>query len=399
MVKLFLMKSSMPLPGSDKTFSVLLLLSWHHDELITGTLKFSKEHNWYTNILPTFSQELPRNWRGDGILMMLPADMGERASYLRLVKQLKKPCVVLSPYPNCAHFPHVHLDHVAIGRLAADHLIERGYNNIYFFSAMRRWDRKLRQQAFVQRLGEHGKKASIYIGPHTNEQRVQEEIRLFVRKIAKAPRPYAIWAVNDIIAASMLEALADANIAVPEEAIVLGCENMVLVAENCRPTLSSIDSNLDGLAYQGATMLHGLMQKTKKQRLSVTVAPRGLVSRASTDNWWAEHEGVRKVINLIRTEYSQNLRSAEFCRAAGMSRIGLFAAINREMGKSAHEILEWHRVKAAEAQLRNTDDKISFVAASCGFRSSINLRRTFYRIHKLSTEAWRKREQEQNPLK
>lgn len=379
-----------------KPFRVLLLLTWHHDDILAGTLRFAREHGWHANLLPTFTQELPRDWRGDGMLLMLPADRRERELHLDLVTRLKLPCVLLSPFPYCAHFPNVQLDHAAIGRLAADHLVERGFRHIYFFSAMRRWDHRLRLDAFVERLRQRGREAVVFMGKHEHEQHAQEEILRFVHQLAGQPRPMAIWAINDIIAGSLLEALADAGIASPEEAIVLGCENIALVAETCQPSLSSIDSNMDTLAYQGAAMLHALMQGKQPPQLSITVPPRGVVARASTDRWWAAHAGVRRVIDLIRERYAADLHGPDFCRAAGMSRLGLHAAFQRETGRTAKAILEGYRLRAAEALLRGTKDKIGYIAAVCGFQNLTNLRRAFRRVHHLPPEAWRKTEQQKN---
>jgi AraC family transcriptional regulator len=58
-------------------------------------------------------------------------------------------------------------------------------------------------------------------------------------------------------------------------------------------------------------------------------------------------------------------------------------------GKSPHAVLTHLRLDRASEMLASTDDKLDFIARTCGFNSASDLCRVFYRRHKIYPKVWR----------
>src|SRR5262245_55309528 len=99
----------------------------HQEALINGVLRYASEHgcNWtYVTAPESLSLSVLdlRGWRGDGIIAALntPAEA-------TCVKELGLPTVNISGTLAKTPVPRVSVDHRLVGEMAAEHLIERGF--------------------------------------------------------------------------------------------------------------------------------------------------------------------------------------------------------------------------------------------------------------------------------
>jgi LacI family transcriptional regulator len=105
----------------------------HQEMFITGLLRYSTEHdcNWSYMTSPeslAMSVLDLRGWRGDGIIAAL-----NTPSEAACVKQLDAPVVNISGTLAKTPVPRVSLDNGMVGRLAAEHLMERGFEAFAYF--------------------------------------------------------------------------------------------------------------------------------------------------------------------------------------------------------------------------------------------------------------------------
>jgi len=68
----------------------------------------------------------------------------------------------------CTHvdFPRVTVDQQAVGRLAAEHLLERGFRRTGYFGRRGMWYSQQRQQGFAERIRQGGGECSVFETPH-----------------------------------------------------------------------------------------------------------------------------------------------------------------------------------------------------------------------------------------
>lgn len=379
--------------------NILLALNWYDLRIHQGVLRFAVEAGWHLNADMSHSQTLlPKSWHGDGMIAMLPLGASEiQRQYLKLIRNAGAKCVIINPHPDRRKLPHVRYDNHAIGRLAADHFLERGFRHfICYGSNYDNWYSTERRDAFTARLAESGYACAVFRRRSLEKIDWPEQLADCVKMLRHYPHPLAVWALSDTEASQVLEACRAAKMAVPEEVAVLGAENDLMIAPHTTPPLSSIESNLEELGYQAAVLLQSLMDGKSPPEPGVIVPPKGLVARGSTDTLAAVHDGVKRFVDFIRAHFHEDLNHEDFCCASGMSSTALFNACKKDLGLNPGEILRWQRLKAAEARMLTSNEKLSVIALECGFKNGVTFWNAFQRAHDQSPEEWRKRSRQED---
>ena len=101
--------------------------------ILSGISQYVREHGPWTIYIEQRSLQDPappwlERWEGDGIIA--------RASTPQSARKLAKtgvPTVDLNDQVRGLGLPQIHSDHAAIARLAADHLIDRGFRHFAYF--------------------------------------------------------------------------------------------------------------------------------------------------------------------------------------------------------------------------------------------------------------------------
>src|SRR3954468_14695248 len=104
----------------------------HLPAVVRGISDYARAHgNWvFTTSGESFNLPIRalKQWRGDGVIALL-----QNAADAAAARRLKVPVVTfvgLVPKPGV---PRVMVDQAAIGRVAADHLISRGFRRFSFY--------------------------------------------------------------------------------------------------------------------------------------------------------------------------------------------------------------------------------------------------------------------------
>jgi LacI family transcriptional regulator len=125
------------------------------------------------------------------------------------------------------------------GRAAGRHLAELGHTRVAHISGPATFrSTHERRGGFEEGLAEHGIKLKAdfaRVGAYTFESGIQHALEL----LQMAPRPTAIFAGNDEMAAGVLQAARQMDVRVPEDLSVVGFDDFQ-VAERVWPTLTTV---------------------------------------------------------------------------------------------------------------------------------------------------------------
>lgn len=150
-------------------------------------------------------------------------------------------------------FDSVSMDNIAAGRLAAQHLLERGCRHIVFATeATLTVGRSHKIDGFLSALGHslserqrviEGKATSAY----GDTEMFELGLTLAPRVLALAPRPDGIVAINDALGIGLMVGLRAAGVQVPADISVIGIDNIAL-AGLAEPGLTSVRPPLAEMA-------------------------------------------------------------------------------------------------------------------------------------------------------
>ena len=386
--------------------NVLLLLGMLAPQLRSGIARYAREAHWILDDTYSSIGIVPTWWKGDGILALItnPKDAlaQQHFPHVPLVDFSKgwisdsMPSKYRAPGRNR---PRVLYDNTLIGKLAAEHFIERGYKNIGFFNGGNYWMeqeriptfRKTAESAGAQfheiKYYQHLPQTSIH-RPLQDDPKTHEWL---VKTIQKLPKPLGIAVAADYIAIRVMRACDEAELCVPEQVAILGCHNDPLICDFAPVPLSSVDDDLERIGYEGAKLLDQIMNGKRPPLTPVLIPPKGVFTRASTNVLAIEDPNVAKAIRFIYEHHHESqIGVPDVARASGLSRSALDRAFARHLNISPSLKLLNVRVDHAKKLLQETKLKAHEIAAQTGFTSIVHFSQAFQRTTGIRPSRFRK---------
>jgi LacI family transcriptional regulator len=304
--------------------------------------------------------------------------------------------VIVSPYREIfPGLPNIVTDDAAIGKMAAEYLLRRGFKQFAFcgFGEMYYWSRE-RGKSFGERVTQAGFEIHHYAYeqpksrfPHSWEK---EQI-ILVDWLKRLPKPIAIMACNDDRSQHVLEACKIAGLNVPEQVAIIGLGDDDLICDLASPPLSSIALGVEKGGYEAAATLDKLMRGEQVPEQNIIVPMLYVVTRQSTDILRIDDPHVAQALHFIyRRAKREDIQVADVLRVVPLSRRNLYERFARVLGRSVHEEINHVRVEQLAHMLVNTNLSISQIASALGCQDTKNLARYFKQAKGVSPLQYRK---------
>lgn len=374
-----------------------MLLAMHlseSPERRAGIAKYATEAGWILDArLAAFmvhgrETEYLATIRMDGIISM----MQRQTPFLRdLVASARVPVVDMwydHPEIKC---PRVLLDHAAIGRAGAEHLMDQGLRRLLFYShSVDRRVATIRWNGFRDASAEKNIKASeLWWDPDEGSGRGENRLEWLARSLLAHPGPLGVMSVNDAVASEVLEAALLAKLRVPEDVAVVGVDNDPIVAELGTIPLSSVDISREHLGYRAAELLDGLMDGKPPTSGPVLIPPAGVVMRRSTEVIAVADTTVARAARYIRDHFREPITVADVAASSPLSRRRLQDLFQTHMGHGIHEEILRQRLNFSQQMLLNTAHKIERIARMSGFGTGVRMSKVYKRELRTSPQQYR----------
>ena len=335
-------------------------------DILRGIARYVREYGpWSIYLEPRGLEEsVPgwlRNWDGDGIIARF-----QNARIARAIVSTGIPTVDVLGVVRRPELPLAHVDNAAIARLAAEHLLERGFRRFAFCGLDgTNWSDE-RRDAFGQAVALAGGECIVYRprGARGTWEDEQDRIAEWVRSL---PRPCGVMACNDPRGQKVLEACRRSGVRVPDEVAVVGVDNDEPICEIADPTLSSVVADHEGVGYQAAALLDRARAGEIGAGVAVFVPPVGVVTRRSSDVLALADREVAAAIGLIREHACLGLQVDEVCQKLALSRSTLQRRFRQVLGHTIHDEIVRVRLGRAQELLAETEMPIAAIAVRCGF--------------------------------
>jgi LacI family transcriptional regulator len=318
-------------------------------------------------------QRLPdlRTWHGDGII----ADFDDPRVAAQVTAS-RIPAVGFGGgfgwYDPASRIPYFGPNDRSIARLAAEHLLDRGFHHFAFCgypgSIVNGWSQE-RGREFAARVGESGFTCNTYLGRHRTTRDWDGFCASLARWLASLPKPVGLMAADDKRARQVLEVCRLAGIQVPDEVAVIGVDNDEMLCQLSHPPLSSVESGARRVGHEAAALLDRLMSGKRPPRRKFIVDPEGVVTRQSTDVLAVDDGEVARAVALIRSNATGGITTQEVCDALKLSRSMLEARFKRAMGRTLFAEIRRVQLHRAESLVRESDLTLKQIAAQSGFGS------------------------------
>ena len=350
--------------------------------LLAGIVRYMRVHDEWSVFLEQrdLAKRPPSwlaDWEGDGII-----SRATTRNLLTAVAATGVPLVELTDRKGDSELPLVRSDDEAIGRIAAEHLLERGFQRFgYCGFSGEAWSKR-RQRGFVDALQNANRDCHLYQSPwHGPGARSWEEQRAqLIEWLSELKPPAAIMACNDIRGQHVLDACDQQQLSVPEEVAVIGVDNDDLLCRICSPPLSSVIPNAEAVGFRAAELLTRLMNGEEIRSHCEQIEPLGVFTRQSTDVVAIEDRDIAAALSYIRQHACRGISVEEVVRHNPVSRSTLERQVRKYLGRTPQEEIRYVQIKRVRELLLTTDLSGERIAALCGFEHPEYMHVVFKRI-------------------
>ena len=266
----------------------------------------------------------------------------------------------------------VDIDDVAIGRLAAEHLIARGYQKFAFVGRGDAHYAKQRLDGFQSVVGE----VPVYWEEFRNWRQYDEYWRDpdedMVGWLTGQVTPLGLFSAHDPTGRHVLEAAAQAGLEVPFAVGVISANDDETVCEMARPALSSIRLPWRRLAAEAVQMIEAI-RAGKAVVSPVLVQPLEIVARGSSSYEAVADPLVRRAMRYLVEHVSTIVSVEDWAARIGVSRRVLERRFQSTLSRSPHSMIQHERVERAKSLLTNSDLPVAIIAERCGYQSNERL--------------------------
>ena len=339
--------------------------------LIRGVAQYARENGPWSVYLEQRSIYDPAppwlaTWKGDGII--------SKAAYPELAKIVVNTGIAtvdLNEQVLGLGLPTIYNDNEAIGRLAAEHLVERSFEKFGFLGHPGIYWSDHRRKGFESTINAFGFECDVYSSKQRQLRRYrhkswENEMVNMTRWVKSLPKPVGVMAANDFCAVQILDACRRGSVPVPEHVAVIGVDNESVAGELANPPLSSVVPNAKQMGYEAAALLDRMMQGKAIDQDSTFIPPVGVVTRKSTDIMAITDKDVAMAACFIRRHACDGINSYDVVRESAMSRSVLQRRFRTVLGRSIHDMIVATRMDRAKQLLRHTDLSLQDIADRVG---------------------------------
>ena len=351
-------------------------------QILRGILRYAQVHTPWTLDVRVGREGEPASfdeasWHFDGVIAgFLPPGLE------RLARRHRTPIVLMNDIGETLRpIARIKPDNDSIAHMAVSFFAERKYGHVAYVGDPGRsaWS-AARGEAFAREAGARGLPCHVFADDEGGDVGgASPRLRDWLLDL---PRGTALFAANDIRARGVLNACAQAGIAVPGDVAVLGVDNDDILCETSIPTLSSVSMTTGEAGYRMAEELDAAMSGHRRRAApseTIFYAAKAVVERRSTSLDTTRDALARRCRDLIEANVSRHFGVADLARSLGVSRRTLETRFRAATGRPVGEEIAEQRIRRAKALLEQRSMSQAAIAAACGFTDASHMNVVFRR--------------------
>jgi LacI family transcriptional regulator len=312
----------------------------------------------------------------------------------REAMKIRFPLVNVSSYLDRPGVPTVRHDYVTTGRLAAQHLLEKGYQRFGCVLCPGGAYIQTRCQAFLETIAQQGLKATVFqlrsgppgqVLPLADAER--ERFKAWVRQLQP---PAGLLLTDDWDAPALMDCCREAGLQIPRDLVVISTGIHAEVLPLCKPPLSAVEEDQLAQARLVIETLDQLMSGKLAGVPIINVPPLCVAERESTATMAIEDRNVAHAVEFIRAHAGDGINVGDVVQRVRVSRVTLERHFRNAIGMTMHDYLIQHRIRRVQEMLGAKPPKtLQAIARQCGFPDRRRLNQVFRRMTGKTPAAWR----------
>ena len=378
---------------SPKRVAICLEMEWgykRHLETYAGIHKYADKAGWECVTIPSAARVLkPKSGVApfDGILGRITEPLAQTA------RKLKIPAVNVWLNSPAKKVPSVLADFETSGKIAAQHLVGRGFRRFGYMGFLREKDSRLQIQGFRDilkplgfRLTTHRFQRTGLGGDGLGWERFLEGLEKWV---GSWEAPIGILVCNDLYCRHLIEICRAKGLQVPQDVAIVGTSNEPAICASPYPALTSIDLDFELIGFRAAAKLDEMMDGKVASQTVEHSLPKGLIPRQSTDSRAADDPIVAKALRFIAENGHERMNVSDIASAVAITRRTLERKFRDSLGRSIAEEIARLRIERAKRLMVETEDSFKALAVDLGFRNADHFYKVFSRVEGITPSQYR----------
>jgi LacI family transcriptional regulator len=322
------------------------------------------------------------DWRVDGLVVAVGSEQ-----LREWIESVGIPVINVVRRLDRVRVATVAVDDVAVGEMAANHLLERGFASLAFVGSRSDAYAAKRHAAFARRATANGIGCAAYWG-ESLDPAGDPPLATWLRSL---PPATAILAADDRWAIRACEVARESDISIPDRVALLGVDDDEM-AMMTFPPLSSVRVPSEQIGFEAARLLDQMMgRKPVASQTTILLEPSSITERQSTDRIAIDDAEVSAAVRFIREHACEAIDVESILDIVPLSRRRLEQRFRHALGRTPLEEIRRVRLMQAKKLLAETTLAISQIAAACGFSSAQRMAVVFREIEHESPTDYRLR--------
>lgn len=375
--------------------------SWAEKRHRDAVLSYASAAHWRVRCVPYAQAEADRYnllnsvggtdvkglidfWRPDGCIV----ECGAAPSALQPDDFGAVPVVFLDRSPSTVRGKGVCIfsDSMSVAKSAFDELWRKEVK-CYAFAGWYRtigWSEQ-RRKTFEKLLADKGLTLQTLELKHGKAVRDEQ---VLLRQLNRLPRPFAVFAVNDLVADQIVSVCCKNGFSVPHDVAVVGVDNSEDICEGAMVSISSVPQGFEEAGRLACRQLAKLMDG-KKDVGSLSFSAGKVVRRASSRLGGGDRR-LTAALEFIRQNADFGIDVENVVQVMKCSRRTAEVLFRRQSGRSILEEILAVRLEKVKTLLKDCQMPIAAISDACGFSSLNDLDRVFKRAEGCSPLGYRK---------
>lgn len=319
-------------------------------------------------------------WTGDGIIARVKTPTLARAI-------ARKRILAVDLYGGLSNIkmPTMRSNELAVGRMAAEHLIERGFRHFAFcgYNGTDWSDR--RRVGFEQTIAKQGFPCQVFQNPLPRSERSVSEYeehgpkyeQQLNRWLDSLPKPIGLMVCNDSRGRQVLTACQALGVTIPDEIAVIGVDNDAVLGELSALPLSSVILNTERIGFEAAALLDRMMAGETLPEKEIFIEPKGIATRRSTEVLAIEDRHIAAALKIIRERACDGLDVPTLLKAVPLSRSSMERRFSQLLGRSPNSEILRIKLDRTKHLLMDSDLTMNVITEKAGFESQEYMSRVF----------------------
>ena len=322
--------------------------------------------------------DFPKLIRGD-ICGVLTAGSPPAWRLSEEIAQRQLPAVDVSAEAPSSKLPRVITDDVAVGRMAANYFVDRGFRRLVYYGMENRYWSDARRDGFIAQANARGATAEYF---HKQEQEAEDRQGIYpsaaVRWLKRLTTPVAVYAGDDLLGTYLIDACRRLKLKVPEEVAILGTDNDDLYGQLRAPHLSSILLDTYNIGFRAMALLYQIMRRRKLRTTQVLIPPLRVITRLSSDIFGVEDDLVREGLKMIHRNLKSGVSVKWLADQLAVSRPTMERHFVATLGRTPATEIQRIQMETARGLILDSDMPIARVAEEAGYSSPRQFSTSFH---------------------